>query len=360
MVVGIDTRPLRNRDDALRLQELVYTGYGLTYHRSFMYEPERLLDLNARGLIRSMIAVDSSSGVVIGHLGSIRPWFEMATTEEQLQPTTCVEMGLSIVHPDYRGQAVQGTMAMACVAHERAVNPALRSIFTKCLTRHLMSQKSSRRMGGRAGAMFLGGVPGWVIHDSERRPQPMTTLLMHVATTDHHGTAYLPPRWADVVREMLTGSNQNRDIVAVTPGSARPTGGASVVRSWFEPSRRRGVLNVRSGGADLVDAVMDKVHWMAGGHMEHITVLVPIDTPEVAAALPELEACGLFFGGYLPDIDGRDCVLMQWLDCDTLDIAAIDVIGDEAMLLRDVVSREWQRARALGLARPTGDSALAG
>lgn len=359
-MVGIDTRPLRNRDDALRLQDLVYSGYGLTYHRSFMYDPERLLELNARGLIRSMLAVDSETGEVVGHLGSIRPWFEMATTEEQLQPTTCVEMGLSIVHPDRRGQAVQGTMAMACVAHERAMNPALRSIFTKCLTRHLMSQRSSRRMAGRAGAMFLGGVPGWVIMDSERRPQPMTTLLMHVATTDHSRRSFVPESWASWVQKLLIGSNQRRDIVSVARGEGPAlTDQPSLVRTWFEPSRKRGVIHVRTGGADLVEAVMDKVQWMAGGHMEHISVLLPMDTPAVAAATPELEEAGLFFGGYIPDIDGRDCILLQWLDCDTLDIAAIDVIGEEAELLRDTVTREWQRARTLGLSTPKS-KALAG
>ncbi len=351
--MGIDTRPLRNRDDAKRLQDLVYTGYGLTYHRSFMYEPERLLDLNARGLIRSMLAVDSDSGIVIGHLGSIRPWFEMATTEEQLQPTTCVEMGLSIVHPDRRGKAIQGAMAMACVANERAVNPALRSIFTKCLTRHLMSQKSSRRMGGRAGAMFLGGVPGWVIHDSERKPQPVTTLLMHVATTDHSRRSFVPEKWSPFLHHLLSDSNQNRDLVTVGPGSASLPPGESVIRSWFEPSRRRGVLHVRAAREDFVSAVMEKVAWMADGHMEHISVLLPLDVPEVAANLPLLEDAGLFFGGYVPDLDGRDAVLLQWLDCDALDIAGIDVIGDEALLLRDVVSRDWQRARTLGLRQPT-------
>lgn len=357
--MGIDTRPLRNRDDALRLQELVYTGYGLTYHRSFMYEPKRLLDLNARGLIRSMLAVDSDTGVVIGHLGSIRPWFEMATTEEQLLPSTCVEMGLAIVHPDRRGQSVQGTLAMACIAYEKTVNPALRSIFTKCLTRHLMSQKSSRRVGAVAGAMFLGGVPGWVVHDSERKPQPMTTLLMHGATTERSQRSFIPEKWSTCVRELLAGSSQRRDLVSVGLGEAALPPGESLVRSWFEPSRRRGILHVRSARADFVSAVIDKVMWMAGGHMEHITVLLPLDQPEVAAHLPLLEEAGLFFGGYVPDLDGRDTILLQWLDCDALDIAGIDVVGDEAALLRDTVSREWRRSRAVGLQSPSA-SAMAG
>ncbi len=355
--MGIETRPLRNREDALRLQDLVYTGYGLTYHRSFMYEPKLLLDLNARGLIRSMLAVDSDTGNVIGHLGSIRPWFEMATTEEQLQPTTSVEMGLAIVDPERRGQGVQGILAMACIAHEKSVNPSLRTIFTKCLTRHLMSQKSSRRVGASAGAMFLGGVPGWVVHDSERKPQPMTTLMMHGATTEHRQRAFVPQKWAGCVEKLLASSSQQRDLVSIQLGEVPLPDGESVVRSWFEPSRRRGILHVRRARTDFVSAVMDKVNWMAGGHMEHITVLLPLDQPEVAAYLPLLEEAGLFFGGYLPDLDGRDAMLLQWLDCDALDIGAIDVEGDEAVLLRDTVGTEWRRSRAGGLHRPGASTA---
>ena len=178
--------------------------------------------------------------------------------------------------------------------------------------------------------------------------------LMHVATTETRVRSFVPSKWAASIEALLAGSNQRRHLVAVDEGAAPLPPGESRIRSYFEPSRRRGVLHVRAGRADLVDALMQKVAWMAAGHMEHISVLVPVDTPEVAAAIPLLEECGLFYGGYIPDLDGRDCILLQWLD-----IAAIDVVGEEALALRDEVSREWRRSRAAGLCRPS-TSALAG
>jgi hypothetical protein len=348
--VDYDTRPLRNRDDALRLQDLVYTAYGLTYHRSFMYEPDALLELNARGQIRSMLAVDRSTGAVIGHLGSIRPWFEMLTVEEQLRPTTSVELGLSIVHPERRAQAIQNTLGLATALHERSVNPNLRSMFTKCLTAHLMSQRSSRRMGGRAGALFLGGVPGWVIRDSERGPVPMTTVLFHTAMTEYIQRAYVPEHWADWVRLLLEPSNQRREVIGVPCDGVRLPSGETQMRTWFEPSRRCGVVRVCTAGQDLVAEVLGKVAWMTRGHMEHISVLLPLDVPEIAAAVPHLEDAGLFLGGYVPDIDGRDCLLLEWQTCDAIDIGKIEVIGDEAFMLLDTVAREWRRANHLNQA----------
>ena len=191
------------------------------------------------------------------------------------------------------------------------------------------------------------------------RPQPMTTLLMHVATSEDHRTSYVPEGWKGVVQQLIGPGSARRTLEAFAAGDAPALGGPSLVRTWFEPSRKRGVIQVRRPGADLVRAVLDKVRWMADGHMEHVSVLIPIDTPAVAGMLPTMEEAGLFFGGYVPDLDDRDCILMQWLDCDTLDIGAIDVIGDEAVALREAVRGDWQRARAAGLSRP-GTGALAG
>ena len=100
-----------------------------------------------------------------------------------------------------------------------------------------------------------------------------------------------------------------------------------------------------SAGEHTVERVLSSTKWLVNGHMEHITVLLPIDEPGVAAIVPELEEAGLFFGGFLPDIEGRDCLVMEYLSWDQLDLSGMDLLGEETERLRDAVVSEWQRAR---------------
>ena len=343
--MGIQTRPLRDRDDALRLQDLVYTAYGLTYHRSFMYEPDELLELNRSGRLRSVLALDSDGGEVVAHMATIRPWFEAAPPDVARRPPTSVEVGLSIVHPAHRGRRLQSAIGLACLMEERAANPTLASMFAKCLTVHTASQSSARTMLGRAGALLLGSVPAWVVHDSGRRPAPLTTVLIHSPCVPAGRDLLTPTRWAPLVRDLLKDSMLNRRVIAVPHNGARLTGATRLTRT-FEPARRRGVIQVWEAGEDLVETVLATVRWMVQGHMEHVTVLLPLDQPGVAALSPQLEEAGLFFGGFVPDLDGRDVLVLQWLEVDVLDVHGIELLGDEAATLRDAVYGEWRRARA--------------
>lgn len=338
----IETRALRDRDDALRLQDLVYSAYGLTYHRSFLYEPDHLLELNRAGQIRSVIAL--VDGEVVGHMATIRPWFELLPPERAAEPATAVEIGLSIVHPDHRGRRLQTAIGLACLMEERAANPELRTMFAKCLTSHTRSQRSARGMLGRSCALLLGSVPAWVVHDRTRRPSPMTTIVVQSPCSDAPRDLPVPAEHEALMRTLLDGSPLVRRLQLVPRGAAALSGTTSLTR-WFEPARRRGVVHVWDAGADLIDRVLESVAWFSGGHMEHVTVLIPLGDPAVAAALPVLEEAGLFFGGFLPDLEDRDVAVLEWLDTELIDIGAIEVEGDESAVLRDAVVTGWQRTR---------------
>lgn len=341
--MGIETKTLETLDDAKRLIDLVYSTYGLTYHRSFIYEPERMIELSRAGSIRSLIAVDEATGRVVGHLATIRPHFEIACPLPEGEGPAVVEVGLSIVHPDYRAKSVQGALAVATVMETAARNANLRGFFMKCLTEHTWSQRSARRFLGGATALFLGGVPAWVICDEgERRArQPKTTVLIYCPYGERDSRPlFVPASHEQTLRTLFTSCGLNRELRPVT--AAAPPRGTTSLRHWFDPARRQGLVRVSRSGADLAEAVGEKVEWLARGHMEHISVLLPLTGPGVAAAVPALEARGLFFGGVIPDMEGVDTLVMESLAAKVLDPDRIDVLGDEGELLKDHVLAGWQ------------------
>lgn len=340
--MSTSTHPLLTLDDAKRLGDLVYTAYGLTYHRSFMYEPEHLLDLNQRGQIRSVLAKDDS-GAVIGHMATIRPWFESIPKDVAALAPTSVEIGLSIVHPGHRGQKLQTAIGLACLMNEQEANPRLANMFAKCLTLHTHSQKSARGMLGRACALLLGSVPSWVNHENGERPEPMTTVVLQSPCTTNHQTLYVHSKHAELVQALLDSSVLKRTVAPVMDAPALT--GATRISHWFEPSRRRGVVHVWEAGENLARDVVHDVHWLVDGHMEHVTVLLPADEPGVVGILPQLEEAGLFFGGFLPDLEGRDVLVMEFLAWDRLDVDGMSLLGDETKRLQEAVVADWRRAR---------------
>ena len=350
--MSVETRPLQTRRDAERLLDLVYSTYGLTYHRSFMYDADRVLELNRSGEVSSFLASDSETGQILGHLAAITPYFEIATPRAVEQGPPTVEVGLSIVDPAHRMRQVQSALAIELVQGTSKRYAGLRGFYMKCLTEHTHSQRSARRFCGTATALFLGGVPSWVVCDTGERQsrQPKTTLLVHCPYGDSDArTVFVPAHHADALQDLYASCRLERSIEPVA-SSPLPSG-STELRQWFDPARRQGVLRVSRPGADLVDVASSRVDWMLRGHMEHVTLLLPLSGPGVAAAVHELEAAGLFFGGVIPDLEGVDTLVMEALSASVLDTDAIIVLGDEAERLKIHVVEGWRRASRIRLAR---------
>lgn len=352
----IDTRPITTLQDAGLLGDLVYSTYGLTYHRGFIYEGERLLELNRSGAICSMIAVDRDSGRVVGHQATIRPWFEIA---DPLAPGTgapVLEIGLSIVHPQWRGQGIQNMLALALLMHVPPRNAELAGVFMKCVTNTVASQRSARRFLGGATCLLLAGVPAWVVMDGDDGPrQPITTVLIHCPVGERRRSAVVVPgHHAAVLDAVYRAAGLARDLhpVSAAPGALGP----SEIRTWFDPARRQGVVRLLRPGDDLVEAVAARVDWLVGGHIEHVTVLLPLACDAVAASVASLEDRGLFFGGVIPDLEGVDTLVMEHVDAPGLDPSGIEVVGDAGRCLRDYVLAGWRRCLdRRGIAAPPCD-----
>jgi hypothetical protein len=343
--VAIETRAVESREDAEQLGDLVYSTYGLTYHRSFLYDADRVLELSAEGALHSMIAVDGDTGEVVGHQALIRPWFENADPLAPGRGAAVLEDGLSIVRPDQRGRGVQNTLAMALLMHIQPRNPDLRGVYIKCVTTSVASQRSTRHFLGRASALFLAGVPAWVVMDGDKGPkEPLTTILVHCVVGDRHPARVpVPARHAELLGQLYREMGLPRELDPIAAGASGS--GEARVSTWFDPARRQGVVRLLEPGADLVELLDERVRWMIGGHIEHVTVLLPLATPGAAAAVPALEERGLFFGGVIPDLEGHDTLVLERISATELDTDRIQVVGAEAELLKGYVVEQWRRSQ---------------
>ena len=98
---------------------------------------------------------------------------------------------------------------------------------------------------------------------------------------------------------------------------------------------------------DLVDRLGDTCRWLIGGHIAHVTVMLPGDQRIVAQHHDELTSLGLFPAGWLPGYlsGGRDALTYQALAWSDLDPKRIQVVGERARQIRTGVLQGWKRAQ---------------
>jgi len=333
---------LKRRDHAASLVELVYATYGLTFHRDWLYNADRMLELNALGDITSIVAVEQ--GRVVGHLAMIRPHFDVECESGAVAADDVRECGLSIVHPEYRSRGIQVGMALGL--SQEAWKMGLRGSIMRCVTHHTFSQRGALAMGGQPTALLLGSIPRWVSydHDDPSEREPLSTLLHWVPVHPAEKATPLvrPPQmgWFD---SALTGIRERRTVA--TSASGLPAE-SEVCASWSGP-RRLAQVHVLRIGRDLVERLAETCRWLVGGHISHISVFLPGDVPELAGMHRELTELGLFPGGFIPGYlrGGRDAPIYQALEWSDLRPERIAVEGEAAGTIRDSVLEGW---RAIG------------
>ena len=341
-------------DHARALVDLVYSSYGLTFHRDFVYSPERLLELNRRGFVRSFLAIED--GVVLGHLGWIRPFFELSRGGEPVTDDGIGEVGLSIVRPEARARHVQTQLAMFMVEWTRP--HAKFGGFMKCVTNHAYSQRTAANMGGKPLALFLAGVPKWVVYDRATEPpsSPISTLLYHVALQPTPARELRIPPHLDWVEALVRESGEPRTLVYGGPLDAAPTD----LEVEFQPSKRRAQVHVLHAGPDLAIRLADTNQWLLGGHMEHVSYFLPADSVHVQRQALALEGYGIFPAGWIPALHGgaRDVLVYGSIVHQDLDDAAIVTHDDAGARLRDRVVRAWRECRISPPRRGRGATAI--
>ena len=266
--MAIDTRPIETLQDAKSLLGLVYGAYGLTYHRSFMYDAEQLLKLNQENSLISMLAIDRDSGEVVGHQALIRPWFEASASLPSGGRNEVLEVGLSIVHPDWQSQGIQNTLALALLMHVTEHNPSFRGAFMKCLANQDRSQKSARRFLGRVTCLFPAGVPAWVVCDVDTSTpaEPLSTVMLYCPYGEkQHATVPVPARHEEFFRTIYAAADLPRDLRPVR--AARSARRKTEITTWFDPARRQGLVRLVRPGRGLAQAVAERVQWMRDGHI---------------------------------------------------------------------------------------------
>lgn len=342
----MDIVRLTSLDHARSLVDCAYEIYGLTFHRGWLYEPEQLLELNRSGWVTSLLAVEN--GRVVGHLGVMRPSWDVRRDGAPITDPGLREVGLSIVHPKHRSGGVQGLLGGA--AFQLLLEENAHGAYMKCVTHHTRSQKSALRFGGVPVSLSLGSVPRYIVYDHEHTDptQPISTLGCYVPFRKlAPKRAWLPDAYA-WLHDTVAAAGVPRE-----KGHTLGLVGETDLEVRWQADRQLGQIYVLHAGVDLVERLERAMSWLIGGHIGHVSVYLPTDAPLLHDMGPALADLGLFASGLLPGFyqGGRDALVLQAIARTKLDPSRLQIEGEGARALCDRVVAGWQavEGRALGL-----------
>jgi hypothetical protein len=333
--MGIDFVRLETIEHARALARCVYDVYGLTFHRSYLYEPETSFALNQKGHVESFLAMDGKR--CVGHVAAIRPYYEYTIAGTPVASDEIREIGLYMVVPELQGRGILNQLRAEVTRWSRGRER--RGLYTRCVTHHTRTQRVVREVANPT-ALFLAGVPYWVRYeadDGERGNQPISTISYYTSLRDGDTReVFLPDIDRDVFQAIYERLGESR---ALRKASEGPSAGTPTrLRVHFDPAKHQGRIHVLRAGPDVEELVTHRFRWLMGGRIRHVLVIAPLDNPFVARAATAWKGEG-----------GRE------LDLHPGEIQVIDPLSS---MLRNRALEDWRFARDIGIA-PTGFDGLA-
>jgi hypothetical protein len=310
--------------DAPAVTRLVESVYGDSYYPPAFYDPQEIVQMNERGTMLSILAVNEESEVV-GHYG----------LERQLTGAVA-EASDAIVAAEYRHDHLMENMRV--LLREEATEIGLTGLVGYPVTNHLFSQMAEEHFGAHPSGIAPGLWPRSYHNMPEPLPQRMSFVIyfkflrlpgeaIHVATPHSDLLERIAKQWGTTVRRQ----------------NGAPANGPGEISIEHEPEVQTGTIRVHRAGSDSVAAVRHALEKLLDWGTKAIVLELPLAQPATADLCRDAELQGFFFSGLGPAFaaDG-DALLLQFLSED-LDLALIQIDNPFAKEILDYVGRQRNR-----------------
>ncbi len=329
-------RLLETREQAVALARCVYRTHGLTHHRNWLYEPDRVLALNRAGHVQSFLA--EVAGHCIGHVAAITPSFELQEGGRPVRGERVRELGLIVVDPTMDASSVRAQMVS--VVYGWAMERGLEGLLVRCPTHRTDEQRLVRAMGAVPVAIHLASTPKPV--------GPMRGAISAISmylplNPSRPSSVFLPRGDVDLYEAIYAQLGEIREFTTQQP----PTiSSLSTIRVEFDSVRQVGAVHVLRAGRDLRERVLERVDWLLGGRIRHVSVSIPLASPFTPAAMTEWKGHGLCFAGVLPGYaEDGDVVVLQGLRDVDLQPAEMRLLDPLAKTLLGRAIGDWEQSR---------------
>ena len=309
--VPLEIRTMRP-EEAFELSRCVYRSYGYSYDWDSIYYPDRIRELQEKGLMRSCVAVTPEDEFV-GHLA--------VSVERPDSPVG--EAGQAVVDPRFRGHHLFPKLKtfMAGRSGERGMY----GLYSEATAVHPYSQRGNLQLGARETGFLLGYIPASVSYKQigeEREGRRGTVALFYMRVLDEPEREIFPP--VDYLEEVTRVVEHNglRRVIGDVSGPALQH---SLLGVEVRQDHNLAFVRVEEPGSDLSELVHAHLRDLSLHRVDCVYVDLPLSHPATPGAASGLGDLGLFFGGIIPEAHagGGDVLRLQYLN--NVEIRAGDV-----------------------------------
>ena len=290
-------------EESPELSRCVYRSYGYSYDWDYIYYPERIRELQEKGLMRSCVAV-SPEGEFVGHLA--------VTVEHPDSPVG--EAGQAVVDPRFRGHHLFPKMKTFMA--ERSGDLGMYGLYSEATAVHPYSQRGNLQLGARETGFLLGYIPASVSYKQigeEREGRRGSVALFYMRVMGEPEREIFPPvSYLQEVRRVVEHNGLRRAISEVPVPALQPSRMSVEVRQ----DHNLAFVLVEEPGADLTELVHRHLRDLSLHRVDCVYVDLPLSHPATPGAAAGLEDLGVFFGGIIPEAHagGGDVLRLQYLN----------------------------------------------
>lgn len=335
-------------DEATDVVRLIYQCYGCTYFYENFYFPERIAELNARGVIKSLVAVNDS-GEVIGHMtlfenesiGNVA----LAGIKENCK---LGEPAMLMVRPDYRNRGILTRMMNRVLKEDASYTENLSGLFCPPISEHVYSQLVMYRFGFKDCGCLLGNYPPAKIKAiSNKQGQRVSLVLTYYSLQNQkYRMIYPPHRHRKIILNIY-------DNLGIVPHWQEPPYDydddsykkePSLIKTVVVPKLNNASIKITRYGADIIECVKKEMQKMLALNTQAILLYVSLNDPLTYKFTEQFEALGFFFAGVLPALSIGDALILQYLNVSHFDYRHIHVASKKAEEILTYV-RKCEQAR---------------
>lgn len=326
---GLDvTAGYFNPADALGVARLFYAVYGDAYPIDTYYIPDRLVEENECGNIRSVVA-RTSGGDVVSHTALYR---------SSAPNPNLYEGGLSLTLPSYRSTRAYFDivpLVTALLGHD-----GVDGYFVETVCNHLVAQKITWNTKARETALEPALMPASTYEIEQSANGRVGCIVFFRIARDCHRTLYIPSSYREELAYLLDGLNLDRELGEADVFPA-VSGGDLEVRRFDLAGVARCTIN--SPGTGLAKQLTDIERELRAQDYTQIQVFVNLGEQWSGAVVEMLRNMGYYLGGLLPIWFGNDGLLMQKHFVDP-NFDSLHIYSKRGRYIRDMIRRDWERS----------------
>lgn len=296
--------------EAVEVSKCAYMSYGYTYSNEHVYYPERLRQLNEEGKMVSLVAV-SDSGEIIGHVALI---FD---DSDPLVPVS----DDAFVKPQYRGSGCLNDLGRALIGW--AVDNDILGSYALAVTSHPYSQKVASKWGYNDTAIFISIDTPFAFKaiKEEAGQRESESLLFVYFRPPQDVKIYAPCHHAGMITQIYQHQGVQATILSPASDLQLPDQ-EPIIEVKYDPCIIA-YIKVKQYGRNVTGEVSRILKGLCIQRTETIYLYLPLSSPYTCLLTHEFETLGFFFAGIIPGSEGRNLLILQYLNNQVIDYSQI-------------------------------------